>query len=159
MAEDFSIEEALRRAQHNHAVRRKARAREYTKTLAAQYPQAASALWSYYETVCLRLDSESRSKVEFLDDLEAIATQDKLDYWEILKIINIVDPNLPIVELHDQFCAEADAIIAKTREMVASLDAETARYRDAMINVVIAYHTGGHAAAQEEIDAFKLDGD
>ncbi|HET9411651.1 MAG TPA: hypothetical protein VFO38_02285 [Candidatus Saccharimonadales bacterium] len=108
----------------------------------ARYPQLEAALRQRYEEYSLSLDKEiahfdsGQYQVDFDTSIETA----KRKYWELLTLLNTADPALPIVEMHDEYCAAMDQAAMEARSQVRKLDELAEQTRVAMTDVVIDHH-------------------
>lgn len=153
MIPEFDLAGPLQVLQKELVARQQARLETYIQSLAETYPAVAQELRDYLQTIRSRLDAYLASGAEF--SMEAVAEQDKCDSWEIFKIVEKVDPTLPILQMHNEICAKIDEVTAKTNSAIAQLSADVERFNEHLRNVAIAYHTGDAAAVQQEVDDYE----
>ena len=125
----------------------KLRSAKIVKALIEIYPAQTIALKNHHAMVCRHIDAELAGEEE---PLTVSAERRKQEYWELLKIIAEVDPDLPIVELHDEESAKMDARVIEAQSNIADIDRSTLMWKDHMRNVLIALHVGGKTAADQE---------
>jgi hypothetical protein len=124
----------------------------------ARYPQLEAALRQKYKEYSRSLDQEithfhtGQYQVDFDTSIETA----KRKYWELLTLLSTADPALPIVEMHDEYCAAMDQAAMEVRSRTRELEELTQQTKAAMVDTVLDHHLarredqGGQEGAKPE---------
>lgn len=119
----------------------KAECRQEVARWTTLYPAITVELTKWSERRCADLDGRlAQFDANQAHDIRASIEVDKRRLWEKLVILGSVDPEMNIVEIHDQACAQLDQALAVGEAQKREIEAATSQTLAAMGDMTIDYH-------------------
>lgn len=123
--------------------------------MCGRFPGVSGQIRNYYN----RVDEAAEVRFEMLKqgktvDLEAVHEKQKREYWDFLTMIGNVDSSLPIVRLHDEFCAVLDNNLAVVRQYNARMEELTRLVNQSSYNMRLAIALKDPDEANEAYEEF-----